>query len=163
MCVYLYVYHNVTWATYITNGYIQRLMFSWSRFFPTFSNERQSGTCSGIIYPFYAHITVCACTYMFMLEFQLVIPYHNRHTHCPRLSPSVMSDLEMVYIQHGTVQDSHVRSLWYTKSGWSSRGVIGLHINAIWHTSNAYMIPISTTVPTLVILVDFRLFTVWDM
>ena len=56
--------------------------------FPTFSNERQSGTCSGIIYPFYAHITVCACTYMFMLEFQLVIPYHNRHTHCPRLYPS---------------------------------------------------------------------------
>ena len=29
--------HNVLWATYITNGYIQRLMFSWSRFFPTFS------------------------------------------------------------------------------------------------------------------------------
>ena len=29
--------HNVLWATYITNGYIQRLMFSWSQFFPTFS------------------------------------------------------------------------------------------------------------------------------
>ena len=28
--------------------------------------------------------------------------------HCPRLSPYVMSDLEMVYIQHGTVQDSHI-------------------------------------------------------
>ena len=69
---------------------------------------RQSGMCSGIIYPFYAHITVRACTYMFMLEFQLVIPYHNRHTHCPRLSPYVMSDLEMVYIQHGTVQDSNI-------------------------------------------------------
>ena len=83
-------------------------MFSWSRFFPTFSNERQSGTCSGIIYPFYAHITVRACTYMFMLEFQLVIPYHNRHTHCPRLSPCVMSNLEIVYIHHGTVRDSHL-------------------------------------------------------
>ena len=59
---------------------------------------RQSGMCSGIIYPFYTHITVRACTYMFMLEFQLVIPYHNRHTHCPRLSPYVMSDLEMVYM-----------------------------------------------------------------
>ena len=76
--------------------------------FPTFSNERQSGTCISVIYPFYAHITVRACTYMFMLEFQLVIPYHNRHTHCPRLSPYVMSDLEMVYIQHGTVRDSHM-------------------------------------------------------
>ena len=65
---------------------------------------RQSGMCSGIIYPFYTHITVRACTYMFMLEFQLVIPYHNRHTHCPRLSPYVMSDLEMLYIQHGTVK-----------------------------------------------------------
>ena len=73
---------------------------------------RQSGTCIGIIYPFYVHITVRACTYMFMLEFQLVIPYHNRHTHCPRLSPSVMSHLGMVYIQHGTVLDSHMWSLW---------------------------------------------------
>ena len=45
---------------------------------------------------------------MFMLQFQLVIPYHNRHTHCPRLSPYAMSDLEMVYIQHGTVRDSHM-------------------------------------------------------
>ena len=26
----------------------------------------------------------------------------------PRLSPDVMSDLEMVYIQHGTVRDSHM-------------------------------------------------------
>ena len=67
---------------------------------------RQSGMCSGIIYPFYTHITVRACTYMFMLELQLVIPYHNRHTHCPRLSPSVMSHLEMVCIQHGTVRGS---------------------------------------------------------
>ena len=62
---------------------------------------RQSGTCIGIIYPFYAHITVRACTYMFVLEFQLVIPYHNRHTHCPRLSPSVMSDLGMVHTNTG--------------------------------------------------------------
>ena len=69
---------------------------------------RQSGMCSGIIYPFYTHITIRACTYMFTLEFQLVIPYHNRHTHCPRVSPYVMSDLEMVYIQHGTVRDSHM-------------------------------------------------------
>ena len=73
-----------------------------------FDIQRQSRTCSGTVYPFYTHITVRACTYMFMLEFQLVIPYHNRHTHCPRLSPSVMSDLEMVYIQHGTVRDSHI-------------------------------------------------------
>ena len=43
-----------------------------------------------------------------MLEFQLVILYHNRHTHCPGLSPYVMSDLEMVYIQHGTILDSHM-------------------------------------------------------
>ena len=101
---------------------------------------RQSGMCSGIIYPFYTHITVRACTYMFMLEFQLVIPYHNRHTHCPRLSPYVMSDLGMVYIQHGTVRDSHIWSLWHIKSCWSSRGVIGLHADAIWLASNAYMI-----------------------
>ena len=33
------------------------------------------------------------------------------------MSQTVMSDLGMSYIQHGTVQDSHVRSLWYTKSG----------------------------------------------
>ena len=72
-----------------------------------FDIQRQSGTCSGIEYPLYTHITVCACTYMFNLEFQLVIPYHNRHMHCPRLSPSVMSHLGMVYIQHGTVRDSH--------------------------------------------------------
>ena len=45
---------------------------------------------------------------MFPLEFQLVIPYYNRHTHCPRLSPYVMSYLEMVYIQHGTVLDIHI-------------------------------------------------------
>ena len=102
--------------------------FEWA---PTFSNERQSGTCSGIIYPFYAHITIRACTYMFTLEFQLVIPYHNRHTHYPRLSPYVMSDLEMVYIQHGTVRYSHIWSLWHIKSGWSSRGVIELHADAI--------------------------------
>ena len=56
----------------------------------------------------YILITAHACTYMFMLEFQLVIPYHNRHTHCPRLFPYVMSDLEMVYIQHGTVLDIHI-------------------------------------------------------
>ena len=54
---------------------------------------RQSGMCSGIIYPFYTHITVRACTYMFILELQLVIPYHNRHTHYPGLSPYVMSHL----------------------------------------------------------------------
>ena len=101
---------------------------------------RQSGMCSGIIYPFYTHITVRACTYMFMLEFQLVIPYHNRHTHCTRLSPYVMSDLEMVYIQHGTVRDSHIWSLWQIKSCWRSRGVIGLHADAIWLASNAYMV-----------------------
>ena len=76
---------------------------------------------------------------MFMLEFQLVIPYHNRHTHCPRLSPYVMSDLEMVYIQHGTVRDSHMWQVWHIKSGWSSRGVIGLRADAIWLASNAYM------------------------
>ena len=32
---------------------------------------RQSGMCSGTVYPFYTHITVRAGTYMFMLEFQL--------------------------------------------------------------------------------------------
>ena len=100
----------------------------------------QSGTCNSTVYPFYAHITVRACTYMFMLDLQLVIPYHNRHTHCPRLSPYVMSDLEMVYIQHGTVRDSHIWSLWHIKSCWSSRGVIGLHADAIYLASNAYMV-----------------------
>ena len=49
-----------------------------------------------------------ACIYMFGLDFQLVILHHNRHMHCPELSPCVMSHLEMVYIQHGTVQDNHI-------------------------------------------------------
>ena len=73
-----------------------------------FDIQRQSGTFIGTIYPFYIHITVRACTYTFILEFQLVILYHNRHTHCPGLSPFVMSDLGMVYIQHGTVRNSHI-------------------------------------------------------
>ena len=68
----------------------------------------QSGACISTVYPFYTHITAHACTYMFKLEFQLVIPYHNRHTHCPRLSPPVMSHLEMVYIQRGTIRYSHI-------------------------------------------------------
>ena len=112
----------------------------WLSRFLQVSDILQSGTCNSTVYPFYAHITVRACTYMFMLEFQLVIPYHNRHTHCPRLSPSVMSNLEMLYIQHGTVRDSHMWQVWDIKSGWSSRGVIGLHADAIWLASNAYMV-----------------------
>ena len=53
-----------------------------------FDIQRQSGTFIGNIYPFYINITIRACTYMFTLEFQLVVLYHNRHKHCPRLYPS---------------------------------------------------------------------------
>ena len=49
-----------------------------------------------------------ACIYMFGLDFQLVILHHNRHMRCPGLSPYVMSHLEIVYIQRGTIRDSHI-------------------------------------------------------
>ena len=47
-------------------------------------------------------------SHMCPLEDWLVTPSHNRHTHCPELSPCVMSHLEMAYIQRGTVRDSHI-------------------------------------------------------
>ena len=104
---YMWSYRSLCGLIWYTTTQLQRLMGH--KHHRHWHFYRQSGICSGIIYPFYAHITVRACTYMFMLEFQLVIPYHHRHTHCPRLSPYVMSDLGMSYIQRGTVQDSHVR------------------------------------------------------
>ena len=50
-----------------------------------FDIQRQSGTFIGTLYPFYTHVTIFSCTYMYNRDLKLVILYHNQHTHCPRL------------------------------------------------------------------------------
>ena len=96
------------WVINVPNGYIyqhKNLLAAKSRHFHF---ERQNGTCKGTLCAFDTSKTVGVGSHILPLEDWLVIPYHNRHMHCPRLSPYVMSDLEMVYIQHGTVRDSHI-------------------------------------------------------